>query len=154
MIWISLKLKSLIAALHSSRQVNGKQVKDFDVYGVHFGWQVLKELWKREMNRARCGRMRRVPQLSYRHIFRDCWTRLNVKPAKIMQVISAVKTLKPLFPCAFFYDFPMRVLYINKTRSILTPQTEPNVYEKPWYTSWNELWTTFLCRKEIKTLNC
>ena len=83
-----------IAALHSSRQVNGKKAKDFDVYGDHFGWQVLKDLWKREMNRARCGRMRRVPQLCYRHIFRDCWTRLNVKPAKIMQVINAVMTLK------------------------------------------------------------
>lgn len=86
-------MKSLIAALHSSRQVNGNQAKDFDVYGVHFGWQVLKDLWKREMKRGRCGKMRRVPQLCYRHIFRDCWTRLNVKLAKIMQQNQVIAEL-------------------------------------------------------------
>ena len=82
----SFKLKSLIAALHSSRQVNGTQREDFDLYEVNFGWQVLKDLWWREMTRAKNGKMRRVPQPCYRHIYRDCWTRLNVKPAKIMQV--------------------------------------------------------------------
>jgi len=79
-------LKSLIAALHSSHQVNGTQRKDFVLYEVNFGWQVLKDLWRREMTRAKNGKMRWVPQLCYRHIYRDCWTRLNVKPAKIMQV--------------------------------------------------------------------
>ena len=48
--------------------------------------QALKDLWRREMARAKAGKMRRVPQLCYRHVYRDCWTRLNVKPAKIMQV--------------------------------------------------------------------
>jgi len=40
-------LKSLIAAHHSSQKVNGKKAKDFDEYGDHFGWQVLRDLWKR-----------------------------------------------------------------------------------------------------------
>ena len=82
----SFKLKSLIAALHSSCRINGTQRKDFDLYEVNFGWQVLKDLWQREMTRAKHGKMIRVPQLCYRHIYRDCWTRLDVKPAKIMQV--------------------------------------------------------------------
>ena len=83
---IPFKLKSLIAALHASRQANGHQRKEFDLYEVKFGWQALKDLWRREMARAKAGKMRRVPQLCYRHVYRDCWTRLNVKPAKLMQV--------------------------------------------------------------------
>lgn len=83
---IPFKLKSLIAALHASHQANGHQRKEFDLYEVKFGWQALKDLWRREMARAKAGTMRRVPQLCYRHVYRDCWTRLNVKPAKIMQV--------------------------------------------------------------------
>lgn len=83
---IPFKLKSLIAALHVSRQANGHQRKEFDLYEVKFGWQALKDLWRREMGRAKAGKMRRVPQLCYRHVYRNCWARLNVKPAKIMQV--------------------------------------------------------------------
>lgn len=91
-ISIIFKLKSLIAALHSSRPGNGNQKKAFDLYGEHFGWQAIKDLWKREMQRAKSGRMRRVPRLCYRHVYRDCWTRLNVQPAKIMQVIGLFLT--------------------------------------------------------------
>ena len=86
---IPFKLKSLIAALHVSRQANGHQRKEFDLYEVKFGWQALKDLWRREMGRAKAGKMRRVPQLCYRHVYRNCWARLNVKPAKIMQVVVA-----------------------------------------------------------------
>ena len=64
---------------------------------MKFGWEILRDLWKREMARAKSGRMRRVPQLCYRHIYRDCWTRLNVKPAKIMQVSISYVILVWLF---------------------------------------------------------
>ena len=37
--------------------------------------------------RAQNGISRRVPGLKYAHIVCDSWTRLNVLPAKIMQVI-------------------------------------------------------------------
>ena len=50
---IPFKLKSLIAALHVSRQANGHQRKEFDLYEVKFGWQALKDLWRREMARAK-----------------------------------------------------------------------------------------------------
>ena len=36
--------------------------------------------------RAKLGVGRRVPGLKYAHIVQDSWTRLNVLPAKIMQV--------------------------------------------------------------------
>ena len=35
------------------------------------------------------GISRRVPGLKYSHVVRDSWTRLNVLPAKIMQVCCA-----------------------------------------------------------------
>lgn len=68
----SFKLKSLIAALHSSCQLNGTQRKDFDLYEVNFRWQVLKDLWRREMTKPKNGKMRRLPELCYHHIYRDC----------------------------------------------------------------------------------
>ena len=36
--------------------------------------------------RAKRGLSRRVPGLKYSHVVRDSWIRLNVLPAKIMQV--------------------------------------------------------------------
>lgn len=39
-----------------------------------------------DLCRAQSGLSRRVPGLKYCHIVRDSWTRLNVLPAKIMQV--------------------------------------------------------------------
>ena len=41
---------------------------------------------KREVNRIRQNQIPRVPGLKESFIYRDPWTRLNVKPAKIMQV--------------------------------------------------------------------
>ncbi|XP_074620735.1 uncharacterized protein LOC141879363 [Acropora palmata] len=48
------------------------------------------------MERAETGRSRKVPGLKYAFVYRDNWTRLNAKPAKIMQqryMIAAVKDL-------------------------------------------------------------
>ena len=36
--------------------------------------------------KAKNGQTRRVPKLKYSYIVCDSWTRLNVLPAKIMQV--------------------------------------------------------------------
>ena len=38
------------------------------------------------MERAENGLSRKVPGLKYAFVHRDNWTRLNVRPAKIMQV--------------------------------------------------------------------
>ncbi len=59
----------------------------FDIGKVNYGWKALEELFLREVERARTNQLRRVPDLKESHIHRDCWTRLNVKPAKIMQVL-------------------------------------------------------------------
>ena len=73
----------MVAALYSSR-TNG--TKFFNFEGVNFGWKAIEQMFSREVERARVGIPRRVPGLRESYVQRDIWTRLNVKPAKIMQV--------------------------------------------------------------------
>lgn len=46
----------------------------------------IEDLFAREVERSRTNCLRRVKDLKENFIHRDSWTRLNVKPAKIMQV--------------------------------------------------------------------
>ena len=71
----------MVSALHSS----GRS-KSFCNQDIIFGWTTIQRVWTREMDRAKAGLMREVPKLQERHIIRDSWTKLNVSPAKIMQV--------------------------------------------------------------------
>ena len=43
-------------------------------------------MWMRECERREKGAARMIPRLREVHIVRDSWTKLNVAPAKIMQV--------------------------------------------------------------------
>lgn len=43
-------------------------------------------MYARECKRMQSGLARTVPKLRETHIIRDSWTKLNVAPAKIMQV--------------------------------------------------------------------
>ena len=54
--------------------------------GVLFGWNSIEEMLHRELERKRNNQLSRVPGLKENYVYRDPWTRLNVKPAKIMQV--------------------------------------------------------------------
>lgn len=58
---------------------------------MHFGWETIEDVYKADMRRARNGQSRLVPKLKFSYIVRDSWTRLNVLPAKIMQVCNYVK---------------------------------------------------------------
>ena len=73
----------MIAALYSSRE---KGTKAFRRGDVHFGWDTVVRVYNGDIFRAKQGVSRCVPGLRYAHIVRDSWTRLNVLPAKIMQV--------------------------------------------------------------------
>jgi len=73
----------MIAALYSSRQ---KGPKKFELGSVQFGWHSIEQVFKEDMSRAEMGLSRKVPGLRYAFVYRDSWTRLNVRPAKIMQV--------------------------------------------------------------------
>ena len=74
----------MINALFSSRQPDGSKL--FKLEGVEFGWQAIIDMWHRECERRSKGSARMVPRLREIHILRDSWTKLNVHPAKIMQV--------------------------------------------------------------------
>ncbi len=56
-----------------------------------FGWNVIINMWLRECERLNTGVARRVPKLLPSYIERDAWTKLNVAPAKIMQVSLGTK---------------------------------------------------------------
>lgn len=73
----------MINALFSSRCDGTKQ---FQLEGVTFGWQSVIDLYQRECTRRNRGEARMVPGLREAHVLRDSWTKLNVHPAKIMQV--------------------------------------------------------------------
>ena len=75
----------MIAALYSSRTGGSKKLtRD----GTLFGWETIEKIYSQEMERAERGQSRKVPGLRYAFVYRDNWTRLNVRPAKIMQVTS------------------------------------------------------------------
>ena len=73
----------MIAALYSYRP-NGS--KDFTEDNHQFGWKIIQKVFAEDLERAENGLSRKVPGLKYAHVYRDNWTRLNVRPAKIMQV--------------------------------------------------------------------
>ncbi len=85
----------MVSALHSSRP-NG--TKHFVLRGIPFGWGTVVDMWEREMKRTDPGsgrRLAKLPGMQESYIVRDSWTKLNVKPAKIMQVCAAVNSLQP-----------------------------------------------------------
>ena len=73
----------MINALFSSRP---EGTKSFQLAGIQFGWQTIIDMYNRECNRKARGNARMVPRLREIHVVRDSWTKLNVSPAKIMQV--------------------------------------------------------------------
>lgn len=73
----------MVAALYSSRP---KGCKNFTQNNVTFGWETIEKVFNEEMVRAENNLSHKVPGLKYAYVYRDNWTRLNVRPAKIMQV--------------------------------------------------------------------
>ena len=72
----------MISQLYQSREVG---TKNFCNSGIHFGWKAIEDLYSREIKRMKEGKRVWVPGLKSNFIYRDSWTRLNVRPAKIMQ---------------------------------------------------------------------
>ena len=76
----------MIAALYSSRTSNSDSPSNFFHNGEYFGWEIIEAMLTREVQRINQNQLPRIPGLKESYVFRDPWTRLNVKPAKIMQV--------------------------------------------------------------------
>lgn len=51
-----------------------------------FGWKAMVDVYDGDIARARQGLAREVRGLQKSYITRDSWTKLNVRPAKIMVV--------------------------------------------------------------------
>ncbi len=81
--FVSYQLKNMIAALYASKEGGPNK---FQRNGIVFGWKSIEDMLRREVERMRRQQLPRVPGLKESHVYRDPWTRLNVKPAKIMQV--------------------------------------------------------------------
>ena len=77
----------MINALFSSK-CGG--TKEFILDGTRFGWETIISMYQRECDRASKGLTRMVPKMKEVFVIRDSWTKLNVAPAKIMQVIVAI----------------------------------------------------------------
>lgn len=74
----------MVNALFSSKEDGTKHFKRGDC--IEFGWKAIMDLYRRELERATNNQARMVPRLREAHCLRDSWTKLNVLPAKIMQV--------------------------------------------------------------------
>lgn len=81
----------------------------FDIGGCNFGWKALEDLFFHEVERARTNQLRRVPDLKKSHIYRDYWTRLNVRPAKIMQVAGS---------SCFVYPVMIKCIALSPSKSM------------------------------------
>ena len=87
---IKLQLKNMINALFLLKTDGSKQFQRVDKCA--FWWKAIDDLYQRELEWAKQGLARMVPRLRETHILRDAWTKLNVHPAKIMQVCLALNT--------------------------------------------------------------
>ena len=87
---IKLQLKNMINALFLSKTDGSKQFQRVDKCA--FGWKAIDDLYQRELERKKQGLARMVPRLKETHFLRDSWTKLNVHPAKILQVCLALNT--------------------------------------------------------------
>lgn len=85
-------MKSLINQLHASRHPNG--ARSFkNAFGVCFGWRVIERHYDREVERMKQNLPKLVKKLQKSYIERDSWTKLNVLPAKILQVCNQISFL-------------------------------------------------------------
>lgn len=75
----------MINALFSSKSGGTKLFKRGKEH-CNFGWDTIIHMYQRDVGRAKLQQTRMVPCLKEVHCIRDAWTKLNVLPAKIMQV--------------------------------------------------------------------
>lgn len=80
----------MVSALFQSRPRERGGTRMFSIGGQDFGWQVIEAMYHRDMTRIKAGQCSRIPKVKESHIVRDSWTRLNVLPSKVMQVIMSM----------------------------------------------------------------
>ncbi len=114
-------------------------------------------MWDRELDRAQKGLMCEVPRLLERHVDRDAWTKLNVLPAKIMQVtylyIFFIRhNLKCTLVHTTFYSQQDRVL--SEIQQYGAPHCASDQMTVTYLTALNNLFErAILSREHISTSN-
>ena len=93
----------MISALFQSREQSAGGTRSFVKDGCYFGWKVIQDLYKRELDRIKMDQVTRVPKMKESYIRRDSWTRLNVLPSKVMQVCTLGNNLCSYKYCVVFY---------------------------------------------------
>lgn len=86
----------MINALFSSKS-GGTKLFQHGKDRSPFGWTTIVDMYKRDVNRARQQQTRMIPRLKEVHVLRDSWTKLNVSPAKIMQVFIVFVVQSDMF---------------------------------------------------------
>ena len=94
-----------------------------------FGWHTIQKVFAEDLERAENGLSRNFPGLKYAHVYRDNWTRLDVRPAKIMQVCTG--------GCGFLSNTIQTVSYVNSDQSGKTISVIVN--------RWSALQASFQC---------
>ena len=102
----------MVNALFSSR-VGG--TKCFLLNGTCFGWSAITSMYERECVRVNSGLTRMVPKLKETHVIRDSWTKLNVSPAKIMQVCIVF-----YMDILYMYVSSKSMFYLNCSTTLVT----------------------------------
>ena len=100
----------MVAALHSSKPDGSKH---FRRNGTNFGWETIVSMWERDLARTdpkNGGLLTQLPGMRESYIHRDSWTRLNVKPAKIMQVIMHISKLHVQCILGYLNPFGLEVV--------------------------------------------
>ena len=98
-VYMGIWTPHYIKGNYSYRSLNSskpKGSKHFCRNGVNFGWKTIIRMWQRDLERTDAkngGQITQLPGMKERFIHRDSWTKLNVKPAKIMQVGFSVWVL-------------------------------------------------------------
>ncbi|XP_014672683.1 PREDICTED: uncharacterized protein LOC106813138 [Priapulus caudatus] len=117
----SHQLKNMVNALFASRQ-NG--TKSFETIrggrSIGFGWEAIYTMYQREVKRRDTEHARRVPGLQHSYITRDAWTKLNVRPAKIMQQEHVLAELQSYAEPDESADTPVDSKHVMATHSYLT----------------------------------
>ena len=91
MICPTHQLKNMIAQLYASRKSG---TKSFEKDEVQFGWAAIQSVYQWNLDQAKSGHTLPVPGLKLSYVVRDSWTRLNVRPAKLMQQDTMLSALK------------------------------------------------------------
>ena len=116
----------MIAAFYSLRQ---KGKKEFTKDNHQFSWKTVETVFAQEMERAENGVSCKVPGLKYALLYRDNWTRLNVRPAKIMQVFHYFPVnMNMLGHTTFSLGFPP--IFVGTYCVMLHNHTQTKIFKK------------------------